>query len=110
MIVAINRAAEDAVPAAGALVVKTAKAMSVERALKGMRGGSTSVTDCFAGKTRLTLGEKFLPIVTPSTQKVSLAQHHNAVAGKAAGFGLVKDTTRSASRSPSPAAHSTRCT
>ena len=90
LIVAMNRAAEDAVPAAKALFVQTAKAMSVGDALKVVRGGSTSVTDYFAARTRLPLGEQFLPIVTRSTQKVSLAKRYNAVAGKAARLGLVK--------------------
>ena len=38
----------------------------------------------------MPLAEKFLPIVTRATEKVSLAAKYNAVAGKAAGLGLVK--------------------
>ena len=81
---------EAAVPIAQPLFVSTVKAMSVEDALKIVRGGGTSVTDFFAGKTRSPLSEKFLPIVTQATEKVSLAQRYNAVAGKAAGLGLVR--------------------
>ena len=55
-----------------------------------MKGGDTSVTDYFAGKTREPLGVKFLPIVTQATERVSLADRYNAVAGKAVGLGLVK--------------------
>jgi len=33
---------------------------------------------------------KFLPIVTQATERVSLADRYNAVAGKAVGLGLVK--------------------
>ena len=55
-----------------------------------MRGSDTSVTDFFAGKTRAPLGEKFLPIVTTETRKVSLAAKYNAVASKGSTFGLVK--------------------
>ena len=72
------------------LFVSTVKAMSVDDALKVVRGGATSVTDYFAGKTRVPLGEKFLPIVTRATEKVSLAARYNAVASKAQGLGLVK--------------------
>jgi len=90
LIIAMNRAAEAAVPMAKPLFVSAIKAMSVEDAVKVVRGGSTSVTDFFAGKTRLPLAEKFLPIVTQATEKVSLAARYNAVAGKAAGLGLVK--------------------
>ena len=90
LIIAMNRAAEAAVPMAKPLFVSAIKAMSVEDAVKVVRGGSTSVTDFFAGKTRLPLAEKFLPIVTQATEKVSLAARYNAVASKAAGLGLVK--------------------
>ena len=86
----MNRAAEQAVPAAKPLLVNAVKSMSVDDAVKIVRGGDTSVTDFFAGKTRAPLGEKFLPIVTAETQKVSLAAKYNAVASKGASFGLVK--------------------
>ena len=90
LMTAMNRAAEAAVPQARALFVSTAKAISVEDALKVVRGGPTSVTDFFAGKTREPLGIKFLPIVTQATEKVKLAERYNAVAARAAGLGLVK--------------------
>ena len=90
LVTAMNRAAEAAVPIAQPLFVSTVKAMSVEDALKIVRGGATSVTDYFAGKTRLPLGEKFLPIVTKATEKVSLAERYNAVASRAQSLGLLK--------------------
>ena len=86
----MNRAAEQAVPAAKPLLLNAVRAMSVEDAVKIVRGGDTSVTDFFAAKTRGPLGEKFLPIVTAETQKVSLAAKYNAVASKASAFGLIK--------------------
>ena len=86
----MNRAAEAAMPEARTLFVSTVKAISVEDALKVVRGGSTSVTDFFAGKTRIPLGAKFLPIVTKATEKVQLADRYNAVAAKASALGLVK--------------------
>jgi len=86
----MNRAAEQAVPEAKPLLVNAVKAMSVDDAVKIVRGGDTSVTDFFAGKTRAPLGEKFLPIVTTETQKVSLASKYNAVASKGSTFGLIK--------------------
>ena len=88
---AMNRAAEAAVPEARTLLVQTVKDISVEDALKIVRGGDTSVTDFFAGKTRAPLTGRFLPIVTRETEKVQLADKYNAVAGKAAGLGLLKD-------------------
>jgi hypothetical protein len=87
---AMNRAAEAAVPEAKALLTGAIKGISVDDAVKLVRGGDTAVTDFFVGKTRTPLGEKFLPIVTRATEKVSLAARYNAVAGKAQGLGLVK--------------------
>lgn len=90
LVAAMNRAAEAAVPQARALLVRTAKSISVDDAVKIVRGGETSVTDYFAGKTRAPLAEQFLPIVTQATEKVDLASKYNAVAGKAGQFGLLK--------------------
>ena len=90
LITAMNRAAEAAVPMAKPLFVSTVKAISVEDAVKVVRGGATSVTDYFASKTRTPLAEKFLPIVTQATEKVSLAERYNAVAARAQGLGLMK--------------------
>ena len=90
LVTAMNRAAEAAMPEARTLFVSTVKAISVEDALKVVRGGATSVTDFFAAKTRAPLGLRFLPIITKATEKVQLAERYNAVAAKAAGLGLVK--------------------
>lgn len=90
LVTAMNRAAESAVPEARSLLTDAVKAMSVDDALKIVRGSETAVTEFFVGKTREPLGVKFLPIVTKATEKVSLADKYNAVAGKAAGIGLIK--------------------
>lgn len=90
LVTAMNRAAEAAVPEAKVLLLNAVKAMSVEDGLKIVRGGDTSVTDFFSTKTREPIGQKFLPIVSRATEKVSLAQKYDAVAGKAAGMGLLK--------------------
>lgn len=90
LVTAMNRAAEAAVPQAKNLLVNAAKSISVQDALRIVKGGETSVTEYFSGKTREPLGIQFLPIVTQATQKVALAEKYNAVAGKAAGLGLLK--------------------
>ena len=64
--------------------------MSVSDARGIVAGGPDSVTKFFASKTRAPLGERFLPIVKRETAKVDLAARFNAVAGKAAGMGLIK--------------------
>jgi hypothetical protein len=90
LVTAMNRAAEAAVPQARTLLVNAVKTMSVEDALRIVRGGDTSVTEFFAAKTREPLSVRFRPIVDRATERVSLADKYNAVAGQAAGFGLVK--------------------
>jgi hypothetical protein len=90
LVTAMNRAAEAAVPEARALLVSAVKSMSVQDAQRIVSGGDDSVTKFFASKTRQPLAEKFLPIVTRETRKVDLASQYNALAGKAAGIGLVK--------------------
>jgi hypothetical protein len=90
LVTAMNRAAEAAVPEAKSLLVSAVKSMSVEDAVKIVKGGDNSVTQFFSAKTREPLGVKFLPIVARATQNVSLAQKYDAVAGKAAGLGLMK--------------------
>ena len=90
LVTAMNRAAEAAVPEARSLLVNTVKAINVEDAVKIVRGGDTAVTEFFARKTRTPLGEKFLPIVTRATEKVSLAERYNKVAAQGAALGLVK--------------------
>jgi len=90
LVTAMNRAAEAAVPEARTLLVGAVKSMSVEDAVKIVRGPENSVTQFFSSKTREPLGVKFLPIVAKATQKVALAKKYDAVAGKASGMGLLK--------------------
>jgi hypothetical protein len=90
LVTAMNRAAEAAVPEARTLLVNAVKNMSVEDAKNILQGGEDSATQFFAGKTREPLSQRFLPIVTRATQKVSLAGKYNAVAGKASALGLLK--------------------
>lgn len=90
LVVAMNRAAEQAVPEARLLLVNAVKSMSVEDGRKILTGGDNSVTEFFATKTREPLGVKFLPIVTRATEKVRLAEKYNAVAAKVSRLGLLK--------------------
>lgn len=91
LVTAMNRAAEAAMPEARLLLVNAVKSMSVEDARRIVTGGDTSVTTFFADKTRAPLAERFLPIVTRQTEKVALAEKYNALASRAATFGLLKE-------------------
>ncbi len=90
LVASMNHAAELAVPEARSLLVNAVRSISVEDGIKILRGGDDAATQFFAAKTRAPIGARFLPIVTQATQKVDLAAKYNAVAGKAAGLGLVK--------------------
>lgn len=90
LITSMNRAAEAAVPLAKPLLVNAVKSMSVDDALQIVKGPSNAATQFFAGKTRVPLTAQFLPIVTRATEKVSLAEKYNSLAGRAASFGLLK--------------------
>jgi hypothetical protein len=89
LVTAMNRAAEAAVPQAKELLLDAVKSMSVEDGAHILSGGDNSVTEFFTKKTREPLSVKFLPIVTQATEKLSLSEKYNAVAGKAAGMGLL---------------------
>ena len=90
LVTAMNRAAEMAVPEARTLLINTAKTITLDDAIRIVRGGDNSITEYFAGKTRGPLGQQFLPIVTKATERVALADKFNAVAGQAAKLGLLK--------------------
>ncbi len=90
LIVAMNRAAEAAVPLAKDLVVSAVANMDVGDARKILTGGDTSVTTFFSDKTREPLFTRFLPVVTQAVQQVGVADKYNQVAGRAASLGLVK--------------------
>ncbi|MDO8448120.1 MAG: DUF4197 domain-containing protein [Rhodoferax sp.] len=90
LVIAMNRAAEAAVPMAKDLLVGAVRSMNVTDAKKILVGGDTSVTSFFTEKTRSPLSVKFLPVVTKATAKVGLAEKYNQVAGRVADLGLVK--------------------
>ncbi len=91
LVTAMNRAAEAAVPEARTLLVDAVKQMSVQDAAGILTGGPDSATQYFRGKTSASLAAKFLPIVKKSTEKVDLAARYNALAGKAATFGVIQE-------------------
>ena len=59
--------------------------------MKIVRGGDNAVTQFFEEKTRSPLTTKFLPIVTKATERQSLSEKYNAVAGKASGLGIIRN-------------------
>ncbi len=89
LVVAMNRAAEQAVPEAKSLLTGAIRNMSVQDAKGILTGGETAATEYFRKTTSGQLRDKFLPIVTAATRKVALAEKYNAIAGQGARLGLL---------------------
>jgi hypothetical protein len=87
---AINRAAEAAVPQAKQLFVDAISRMSPADALSIIRGAETAGTQYFRTAMTPQLTAAFLPIVGEHTAKMDLARKYNAVATKASALGLVE--------------------
>ena len=90
LVLAMNRAAEAAVPEAKTLLVESVKKMSVQDAKGILTGGDTAATEYFRKTTQTQLTQRFLPIVKKATDQVGLADQYNSLAGQAVQFGLVK--------------------
>jgi hypothetical protein len=91
LVVAMNRAAEAAVPEAKAMLLDAVKKMSIQDAEGIITGGNDAATAYFRKNTEAPLSVKFLPIVKKTTAKVGLAQRYNDLAGKAKSYGLVDE-------------------
>jgi len=91
LVLTMNRAAEAAVPEAKQLLVDAVKKMSVQDAKGILGGGDTAATEYFQRSTRSQLGQRFLPIVKRTTDRVGLVQQYNALAGQGVALGLVKE-------------------
>ena len=87
--VAMNHAAEAAVPMAKPLLLNAIKAMSVSDAKNILSGGDTSVTDFFRQKTATQLNSEFKPVVKAVTDRAGLSQQYNAVMEPASKYGVV---------------------
>ncbi len=83
LVVGMNRAAEEAVPQAKALLTQAISAMTVEDGVRIVKGGDDAVTRYFSDKTRVPLIERFTPIVTRVVDRVALAQRYDALAQRA---------------------------
>lgn len=89
LVTTMNRAAEAAVPEAKALVLDAVKTMSVADAKTILTGPDDAATAYFQKRTRDPLQAALLPIVQRATAKVKAAQAYDAVAKKAAKYGLM---------------------
>ena len=91
LVLAMNRAAEAAVPEAKTLLVESVQKMSVQDA-KGIltRAATRRQPSISARRHRRSLRSDFLPIVKKATDQVGLADQYNSLASQAVPLGLVK--------------------
>jgi hypothetical protein len=90
LILALNRAAEAAVPEAKQLFVDSVRKMTLQDAKGILQGGDTAGTEYFRRSTEGQLRKRFLPIVQKATDNVGLAQQYERYADKGVALGLVR--------------------
>lgn len=91
----MNTAAEQAVSRAKPLLSAAIRDMKVADAQRILTGGDDSVTGYFREKTESALGEEFRPVVSGRLQSLGVARQYDAIAGRGAKFGLVKEDAAS---------------
>lgn len=81
LVLAMNRAAEKAAPAAKDIFWSAIKSMTFDDARKILSGGDTAATDYFRAKTTETLTTAFRPVVDASMKEVGVVQQYKQLQG-----------------------------
>jgi hypothetical protein len=89
LVLAMNRAAEAAVPEAKGLLVESIQQMDVKDALAILGGPADAATQYFRKSMSDHLTEALLPIVSKATKEQALADLYKDMVGKATALGLV---------------------
>ncbi len=87
----MNDAAERAVARARPLLSAAIRDMEVSDAQRILTGGDDSVTGYFREKTETELDAEFRPVVGQQLESLDVAKQYDAIAGRGAKFGLVKE-------------------
>lgn len=90
LVIAMNHAAEAAVPESKLLLKQALQQMSVADAKGILTGGDDAATQYFKRVSFASLQIKFAPLVDDVMRKVKLAESYDAVAHKAVALGLIK--------------------
>jgi hypothetical protein len=85
----LNRAAEQATPAAREIFVGAIRKMTIQDAVAILRGPQDAATQYFRQHTQTPLAQTFRPIVTRSTQAVGVTANYKRLVEKAAPLGIV---------------------
>lgn len=91
LIEAMNRAAEQAVPEARALLVEAVRQMTLDDARRMLAGPDDAATLYFRLHTEAALTARFLPVVRQATARVQLAEAYRQYAGRAARYGFMRE-------------------
>lgn len=91
LVVAMNRAAEAAMPEARKLLVDAIKQMSVHDAKDILTGGDHAATEYFRRTTEGPLSGRFKPIVRQAMTKVKLAERYEKFAKRASMVGMIDE-------------------
>ena len=81
-VLSMNRAAEQAAPAAKQIFGEAITGMTFDDAKKILSGGNTSATDYFKAKTTDKLMAAFKPVVDKSMGEVGVTRQYQALTGK----------------------------
>jgi hypothetical protein len=77
----MNRAAENAAPKAKEIFVGAIKEMTIQDAMKILKGSDTAATDYFKSKTSKKLYDEFKPPVSESMNKVGVTRSYKEMVG-----------------------------
>lgn len=91
LVLAMNRAAETAIPKSKPLLINAVKSMTFADAKNILTGGDTSVTEFFRQKTSKQLTVEFLPVVKNVTDKSGLSSKYNGIVSQVQKFGIVPE-------------------
>jgi Protein of unknown function (DUF4197) len=89
----LNRAAEQATPAARTIFVDAIRRLTVHDAIAVLRGPPDAATQYFRRNTESQLTARFLPIVSRSTQAVGVTSYYKRIVQRAEVLGAA-DTSR----------------
>jgi hypothetical protein len=87
----MNRAAEQAVPEAKALLVSAARRLTIDDAKRILTGPDDAATRYFRAQSEESLAQRFLPIVARETKRLKLADYYNRFASRGVALGLVRE-------------------
>jgi len=92
-VLSMNRAAEQAAPAAKKIFTDAITGMTVDDARKILSGGNTSATEFFKAKTTDQLTAAFKPVVDKTMAKTGVVQQYQALMGRFDAIPFVRSQT-----------------